>query len=105
HPPALGLEAAFGPGHLQPACRGARRDVLGGIETGETAADDFIGPVALDPLATRIPADHVSLRVEHVDGVVGDTAEQERHLPRFVPRRSGGTAHRSPPKIARRYPG
>ena len=35
-------------------------------------ADDLLGAVALDPLRSGVPARHVSLRIQHDDGGVGD---------------------------------
>jgi hypothetical protein len=38
--------------------------------------DDFVGRVALDPLAADIPARHHAVRIQHVERVVDDTFNQ-----------------------------
>ncbi len=95
-PPALGLELALGARRFQPTRRLAARDVLRRVEAGEVLADDLAVGVALDALAAGIPAADVAVRIEHVDGVVGNAADQQRELARLVvqPSRRGGDALR-----------
>lgn len=43
-------------------------------------ADDFFWPVTLDALGTEVPVGQAPVRVEHIDGVVGDTLDQQAEL-------------------------
>ena len=40
-------------------------------------ADDFLGGVALDAFGTRVPTHHMPLKVQHVDGIIHDTSDEE----------------------------
>ena len=39
--------------------------------------DDLVTGVALEALRARVPTGHDPLRVEHVDGVIGDRLDQK----------------------------
>ena len=56
---------------------GSAGRLLGRVKPGAAFAEDLLAPPDLDPLGTLIPADHPPLEVEHEDGVVGDTADQQ----------------------------
>lgn len=77
HAPSLGLEAALLAGSPQSQVRQSAGHVLGCVEPREMLADDLAGAVALDLFATRVPALHGAVRIEHVDRVVHDAAEQK----------------------------
>jgi len=51
-----------------------------GVETREMAADDFLGRVTLDALRAAIPAGYIALGIEHEDGVVLDSINQQPEL-------------------------
>src|SRR6202035_4313482 len=76
-PQPLVLEAADMLRNFQLVLRPAPRHRLGGIELGEVQAEDLAGPVALDPLGAGVPADHVAFGVEHEDGIVADTLDEQ----------------------------
>jgi hypothetical protein len=40
-------------------------------------ADDLARGIALDPLRAGVPADHATVGIEHVDGIVGDGVDQQ----------------------------
>ena len=44
-------------------------------------ADDLFARIALDPFRTGIPIDDVTLRIEHVDRVVGDAFHEQPEAP------------------------
>ena len=74
--PAFLLVAALFAGNVQGAERLAVGAVGLGIEAGKVLPDDFVGRVALDPLAADIPARHDAVGIQHVQGVIGDTFNQ-----------------------------
>ena len=41
------------------------------------AAEDLAAGIAFDPLGAGVPVDDMSIRIEHVDGVVGDALDQQ----------------------------
>ncbi len=47
------------------------------VEPREMLADDFLCRIALDSLRAGIPVGHAPVRVEHKDGVVGHTFDQQ----------------------------
>ena len=71
-----GKAAGFG-GNFQRVLGNAGRTIFIGVEAREMGADDFVGGVSLDPLGSRVPAHHVTLRVEHVDGVVDHALDEQ----------------------------
>src|SRR5471032_1156442 len=77
HAPALRLPAAVDGGLLQRPHRLVHGLVLGPVEARKMQADRLIGRVALDPFGAGIPVGDVTLRREHVDGVVDDTLHQQ----------------------------
>src|SRR5207248_7503017 len=77
YPPAFVLDAPLGGGHGQLLGRLADPHVLGGIEDREVAADDLVGPVSLQPLGPGVPAGDPAVGVEHEDGVVLSTVDEE----------------------------
>jgi hypothetical protein len=50
------------------------------IEAGEVLADDFLGLISLQMFRTRIPGDDIAFRVEHEDGIVSRTLDQQAKL-------------------------
>src|SRR5690606_40967507 len=48
-----------------------------GIEAREMLADDLAGLVAFEALRAGILAGHDAIRIEHVDGIVGDCPNQQ----------------------------
>ena len=71
----------------QRPCRAAGGLILVGVEAREMLADDFRRRVAFDPFAAGVPARHESLRIEHVQRVVCDTADQEPEVALAVQQR------------------
>src|SRR3984893_9881046 len=45
------------------------------------STDDFLGPVSLDPLGTRVPVDDIAPRIEHENRVVSDCFDEEPKAP------------------------
>ena len=78
--PAFLLVAALFPGNAQGAERLAVGAVDFGIEAGEMLPDDFVGRVALDPLAADVPARDHAGRVQHVQRVVGNAFNQKSEI-------------------------
>ena len=78
--PAFLLVAALFSGNEQGAERLAVRAVDFGIEAGEVLPDDFVGRIALDPLAADIPARHYAAGIQHVKRVVGNAFNQESEI-------------------------
>ena len=78
--PAFLLVAALFAGNAQGAERLAVGAVDFGIEAGKVLPDDFVGRVALDPLAADVPARHHAVRIQHVQRVVGNTFNQESEV-------------------------
>ena len=63
-------------------------DVGQRVEGGEVSPDDLIRLVPVDVAGARVPADHQPFRVEHGDGVVVDSLdEQPKALLRVQQRR------------------
>ena len=54
------------------------------LSDSKRPADDFSGRVALDAFAARIPTDDHAIRIEHVDRVVGNSADQKCELASIV---------------------
>ena len=77
HAPALALELALFCRRLQDMGREARSAVLFGKEAREIPADDLLGLIALEPLRARIPGGDIAGRVQHVDGIIRDGADQQ----------------------------
>ena len=86
-PPAFGLEAADLPRLRERFLRQPGVPVLPGEELREVPADDFVRCVAFHPFGAGIPACDDALGREHVQGVVGNTLDQE-----LEPRRIAGAA-------------
>ncbi len=78
--PAFLLVAALFPGDAQGAERLAVRAVDFGVEAGEMLPNNFVGRIALDPLAAAIPARHYAVRIQHVERVVGNAFNQESEV-------------------------
>ncbi len=77
---AFGFPSALTRGRGKAASRHAFGNVFGRIEAAEMRADDLFGRVSLDALRAGVPAGHIALRVQHVDGVVGDALDQQTEL-------------------------
>src|SRR6185312_8292128 len=60
-----------------PHLRLAVPDVFLGIERREVPAGDLRGGVSVDALRTLVPARHVAIGIEHEDGVVTDSLNQQ----------------------------
>jgi hypothetical protein len=76
HPPALFLDVAvvtLGGEHLRGL---AGSDVVGRVELGEVLADDLVRLVALDAFRSGVPGEHVTLRVEQEERIVGDAVDE-----------------------------
>src|SRR5207245_7583698 len=58
--PAFGLEATLLFSNSQPAGRLSRGGILGLVEGREVTPNDFVGPIALDPLRTLVPTRHMT---------------------------------------------
>ena len=48
-----------------------------GEEAREMLADDLVGLVALEAPRTRIPGGDAPVGIDHVDGIIGDRADQQ----------------------------
>src|SRR5262249_53347291 len=75
--PPLILEPALGRRRAQLVGGPASVDGVLGVEAGEVLADDLLGPVALDALGPRVPADHPPFGAQQEDGVVPGAFDQE----------------------------
>src|SRR5262245_42503047 len=60
-------------------------NVLPRIEPGEMVSDDFVLTVALQAVRSRIPARNTPARIQHENGVVEDTLDQQSEVLRVVP--------------------
>ncbi len=60
----MSLEAAGCGGNLELASRLAALDILWRIKVGAVAADNLVGPIAVDQLRPVVPRKDVSIRVE-----------------------------------------
>ncbi len=76
-PPGLGLVAALARRRSQLLRRNPRLYILGLEEDGEVPPQYFFRRVALAAFRPGVPGDHPALRIEHVDGVVGDAVHQQ----------------------------
>jgi hypothetical protein len=76
-PPALVLERAVPGRHLQLVRGYVAREGVGRIETGEMAADDLVGAIALEALRAGVPRQDVSFGIEHEDGVVAHALHEQ----------------------------
>ena len=79
-PPALRLELAGCLGGVQRQSWNAGRLVLAGVKGREMPADDLVWLIALEALGAGVPARDVAGGVEHVDGVIGDCADQQAEM-------------------------
>jgi hypothetical protein len=75
--PALSLMPAMGPNGLQYSLGKAACSIFRGKESGKVLANDLNRLVALDPLGASIPGCNESVRVEHVNGIVGESVKQQ----------------------------
>src|SRR5207248_7938754 len=50
---------------------------LGRVEAAEMLADDVLGRIALDALGAGVPVGHPPFWVEHEDGVIGDSLDED----------------------------
>src|SRR5690606_17898267 len=75
--PALALETAVAQRRRQRLLRQSAATVFFGIEAGKAFTDNLVGSVALEPLRTGVPAGDGPVRIEHVDGIVGDGIAQQ----------------------------
>ncbi len=57
--------------------RSATCRFVSGKEAREIAADDFVGPIAFEPMGTLVPARDVSRRIEHEDRVIAHTRDEQ----------------------------
>ncbi len=76
-PPGLFLKSPFGEGLLEFSGGLTGFAVFCSVKTRKMLAQNFLLQIALDAGRTRIPANHVTFGVEHVDGVVLDSVEQQ----------------------------
>ena len=81
HAPTFGLVATVFHRRAQPPRRKAGGPVVVGEELGVMLADRLVGGIALDPLGAGVPADDDAVRIEHVDGVIGQPVDQKPELP------------------------
>ena len=67
------------------------------IKRRKMAPDDFIARISLDPLGSRIPVHHMTLRIQHIDRVIGDAFDQqpEAALGILKSRLTGGELNRA----------
>ena len=92
--PAFGFEPAVMVGGVESERGNARGLIFRRVEAGEMLADDLVGGIALEPLRTRIPADHHAVGIQHVDGIVGNALNQQfEAVARFM---VGGGNHHVP---------
>src|SRR5581483_6109729 len=74
--PTLIFELTLAFGHIQRTTGQARLAVLFGVKSREMLADDFGFVITLKQPGPRIPACDDALRIEHIDGVIGDRIDQ-----------------------------
>ena len=77
HPPTLVFHAALAGGKREQTRRLARLHGVRRIETGEVLPDDLFRAVSLETLRARIPRKHPPRAIEHENGVVTHTLDQE----------------------------
>lgn len=75
--PAFLLISALFPGNTERPRRLAIGAVGLGVEAGKMLAEDFLGRIALDAFAADVPAGDDPLGIKHVEGVVGDSLNQQ----------------------------
>src|SRR4051812_46224584 len=75
--PAFLLIAAVLPGNSERPRGLAVGLVGGGVKPRKMLADDFLRQVALDALPADVPAGYDSIRVEHIERVVGYSLDQQ----------------------------
>ena len=88
--PAFRFETAFLRGRPQGVAGQVRGAILVGIEPREMLADDLVVRIALEPLRATVPARHLSLRIEHVDGVIVHTLDEQAEMLLALPERGLG---------------
>src|SRR4051812_21292887 len=54
------------------------------------SSDDFIGPIALEPLSPHVPTSHVTLGVQHDDCVIDDAFDKQAESLFALPKRLFG---------------
>jgi len=74
---AFRLEPALARGCGKGPLRQAGGPVLLGEEYREVAAEDFLFLIALEAPRAGVPAGDRSVRLQHVDGIVGDRVDQQ----------------------------
>ena len=79
-PPRLRGELSFFGGGFELLRRPPAGDVLGGEESREVDAQDFVLAVAGDAGGAGVPACHAPLRIEHEDRVIGDVGDHQSQL-------------------------
>src|SRR5688572_20567075 len=77
HTPALGFIFALFTGGAKRARRQSGLAILVGEEAGEMLADDLVGFIALEAARSRIPGGDTAVRLEHIEGVIGDRIDQK----------------------------
>jgi hypothetical protein len=50
------------------------------VEVGEVPANDLFGGITFDVLRAGVPARHVAVDIQHIDGIVGDTLNEQSEL-------------------------
>src|SRR5262245_41486347 len=75
--PAALLVAPLGRRNPEDALRLVSLDVLTRVKDLKIASDDLICPIPLDPLCSGVPTDHTTLRVEHKNGVILNSLNQQ----------------------------
>jgi len=77
-PPSLTFEAAFLVRYVERALGKVGPLVLFGIKAREMLAEDFALFVTFEAPRARVPACDDPVRIQHVDGVVGDASTSSR---------------------------
>src|SRR3984957_12731557 len=88
--PTLFLVAAALPCKPERARGPAGGLICTGIEPREVLADDFFRAVAFDALTTGVPVGNQAGRIDHVEGIIGDTIHQQPKMPLALPEGVGG---------------
>ena len=75
--PAFIFEPAFAKCSSKRAPRQIGSNVLAREETREVLTDDLVAGVALEPFGAQIPGSNPTIRIQHIDGVIGDRPDQQ----------------------------
>src|SRR5665213_4462719 len=80
HAPSLRLEPSGLASGFERVGRLPRLAILRGVEHLEVPADNFVCLVSLDAFGAGIPVNDDAVGIEHVDGVVDDSLDQQAKL-------------------------